>query len=152
MSSPEDKLPVNDLLDDDEAVSDEEFARSVLIDWGKPIPRKWENDKLKFFNAVEHKAEIQALARGLTIEEALNFYGLTMGVLPEYDAVYFVSTYLQGRVKAKSDAVAALFENMRGVQGTQASLAYLNRFAQSFQNEVGAADNSIKAIKIEVVE
>lgn len=152
MTNQDDKLPVSDIIDDDNEVTDEEYARTILQEWGKPIPKKWENDKLKFFNAVEHKAEIQALARGLTIEEALNFYGLTAGVLPEYDALYFVATYLQGRVKAKSDAVAALFNNMNGAQGTQASLAYLNRFAQSFQTEVGSGNDTIKAIKIEVVE
>jgi len=152
MAVPDDKLPVSTDIDDDDVLSDEDYARTVIMDWGKPIPRQWDNERLKFFKPVEHKPEIQALARGLTIEEALNYYGLTQGVLPEYDALYFVSTYLQGRVKAKSDAVAALFENMRGVQGTQASLAYLNRFAQSFQSEVGGSDNTIKAIKIEVVE
>lgn len=146
------KLPEPDSsLDND----DEEYARQVLLEWGKPIPKTWDNKKLKFFDAVSHKPEIQALARGLTIEEALNFYGLIPSVLPDYDSLYFVTTFLQGRMKAKSDAVAALFSNMtagNGNQGVQASMAYLNRFASTFQGENVDSTAGVKAIKIEVIE
>lgn len=151
--SDETKLP--DPSEPKEHIDDEEYARSVLTAWGKPVPTKWDQERLQFFNAVTHKPEIQALARGLTIEEALNYYGLLPSVLPDYDALYFVTTYLQGRMKAKSDAVQALFENMRapnGNSGLQASLSYLRRFATSFQGEDGGAADQIRAIKIEVVE
>lgn len=134
-----------------EDFDDEAYARAVIEKWGKPIPKQWDNDKLKFFRAVDHQPEIKALARGLTIEEALNYYGLLPSVLPDYDALFFVTTFLQGRMKAKSDAVAALFTQMKGDKGTQASLAYLNRFATLFQGE-NAVDDGIRAIKIEVVE
>lgn len=147
------KLPTP--AEPEDHIDDEEYARSILAAWGKPIPKIWDAEELKFFHPITHKPEIQALARGLTIEEALNYYGLIPGVLPEYDALYFVSTYLQGRMKAKSDAVQALFANMTagsGNGGVQASLAYLRRFASTFQGEDGGATDQIRAIKIEVVE
>jgi hypothetical protein len=155
MSDSDNKLPdpeLSDSMSSDE-LSDEDIAKSVLQAWGKPIPRQWKNEDLMFFHPIEHKPEIEALSRGLTMEETLAYYGLVMDALPEYDAVYFVSTFLRGRMKGKADAVTALFKNMHGPQGTQASLAYLNRFAELFNSEDGSNNGSaIKAIKLEIVE
>lgn len=147
LSAPEDTI---------EYVDDEDYARRVILAWNKPIPREWDNDKMKFFSPVEHRAEIKALARGLTIEEALNFYGLVPGVLSDYEALYFVTTFLQGRMKAKSEAVNHLFDNMRASVGSssasvQAAAMYLKNFAQSFQ-EMDNTGTGIKAIEIKVVE
>lgn len=151
----ENKLPVAPDSAQEDHYDDEEYARNVIEKWDGPIPTTWDDNKLKYFKAVEHKPEITALARGLTIEEALNYYGLVPSVLPEYDALYFVTTFLRGRMKAKNDAVNHLFQNMSAVsgnQGLQASLAYLNRFAKTFKNTEGNADAGVKAIKIEVIE
>jgi len=148
------KLPDPSDSDYDE-FDDEAYARQVIEAWGKPIPADWDDRQLKYFKAVTHRPEIQALARGLTIEEALNYYGLLPSVLPEYDALYFVTTFLRGRMKAKSDAVSALFQNMsagNGTQGVQASLAYLTRFARTFQGEAAEGTSGVKAIKIEVID
>lgn len=148
-------LPVPPEVEEEEALHDEDYARAVILAWGKPIPTNWDKDKLKFFDAVKHSPEIKALARGLSIEEALNFYGLIPDILNEYEALFFVTTYLKGRMKAKNDAVAALFSSMRdnvGNAGMQASLAYLRRFAANFQGNEDADSSNIKGIKIEVVE
>lgn len=135
-------------------LSDEDYAREIIRQWGKPIPREWDQQSLTFFKAIEDRSLIESLAKGLTITEALNYFGLVPEILPEYDAVYFVSTFLRGRINAKRQAVDALFQNMNvgaGNSGVQASVTYLKQFADSFKDTKGI-DSNVKAIKIEVVE
>lgn len=138
--------------------SDEEYAKAVLAAWGEPIPNVWEQEKLKYFRAVEHAGEIQALARGLSLEEITNYYGLVPSILPEYDALYLVANFLKGRIKAKADAVTNLFNNMlpsaTGANNAslQASLTYLQTFSSSFKSLGEVGKNIPKAIKIELVD
>jgi len=140
---------------DADELNEEELIREKIIQRGAP-PVNWDQQQLQFFNAMEHTAEIMALAQGLSMEEVLNFYGITIGLLPDYDEFFFEITYIRGRMKAKQEAVQSLFDNMKiakGGIGTQASLAYLTRFADSFKGEVnGANSGTPKAIKIELVE
>jgi hypothetical protein len=139
---------------DEEFEAEEDLIRAKLLRRGPP-PKSWDQTQMQFFNAAEHKAEIMALAQGLTMEEVLNFYGITSGILPDYDEFFFEVTYIRGRMKAKQEAVQSLFDNMKvakGGIGTQASLAYLTRFADSFKGEVNGSDGTPRAIKIEVVE
>lgn len=143
---------VTDATDADD-FSEEEKIRAQILARGAP-PRHWDAGQLQFFT-LEHIPEIKALAQGLSKEETLNFYGLSKGLLPEYDEFFFDIQYIRGRIDAKQRAVQNLFENMRATRGNggvQATLAYLNRFADSFKGHGDELTGMPKAIRIEMVE
>ena len=138
-------------LTEDEEYDEEEHIRSRILKLGPP-PASWDEQQLQFFRETyRFESEIKRLSAGLDREEVLNYYGLTDGILPEYDQYFFDICFIRGRMDAKHKAVQRLFDQMgEGRNGTHAALAYLNRFANSFKGEAGK--NEIpKAIKIEVV-
>lgn len=138
-------------LTEDEDYDEEDNIRRSILRLGPP-PASWDEQRLQFFRETyRFEGEIKRLAAGLDREEVLNYYGLTDGVLPEYDQYFFDICFIRGRMDAKHKAVQRLFDQMgEGRNGTHAALAYLNRFANSFKGEAGKNDIP-KAIKIEVV-
>ena len=142
---------LEDAVDELEELSEEDVIREAILNRGPP-PRSWDQRDLRYFEAHIHEGEIKRLAAGLDREEVLNYYGLTEGLLDDYDQYFFDICFIRGRMEAKHDAVKSLFKQMNdGRGGVQASLTYLGRFANSFQGETGEG-SAPKAIRIEVVD
>ena len=98
-----------------------------------------ETYNLELFEQYEGAVIAQA-ARGLSIEEVLDKFGLTLSELNDYkdDLKFFMLNYKQGRAEGKNLAIDHLFKQMPQRGGIQASISYLARFADNWKEELSA--------------
>jgi hypothetical protein len=120
---------------------------------GKIPPKQWDKNELSVFSGgTLYEIEIRSLAVGLSKEEVLEYYGLELGDLPPYDRWFFDVTYARGRLIAKQNATAAMFEAMKGRDQLNASLAYMTRFGNEQWKEKAGVAGGAKEIRIVVDE
>ena len=141
-------------IDEDlsETLSDEEFCRKLLEEANLGIIR--EHPHTQVFNEADHAAEIRALARGMSIQEICDFYGISFRSLPEADKVFFSVMFLKGRVAGIHSATVALFNGMKLEKDGKSSLAYLKHFGQPWKgidNPTSADNNGKQLKKVQVV-
>ena len=97
------------------------------------------------------------MARGMTIREICDYYGIEFNLLSENDKFFLCSMYLKGRVTGTYKATAALFRVMEekgnASNAQNAALAYLMQFSKKWEGagEKGKLPGAPKAIKIEVI-
>ncbi len=117
---------------------------------GKIPPNVWDEDRLEFWNNPKiQSVEIQHLAMGQSREEILDYYFLDDEILQEhdYDAWFFEVNFRRGRMLAKQNATASLFDSMKG--NSAASLAYLTRFGkEEWQSDSGTSASHAAEIKV----
>lgn len=81
--------------------------------------------------------KVEDAAKGLTPEEVLTLFNMTLDKLNEIEQEWFHRAFNRGRAAGKKDAVDRLFASMLDKGGKDAALAYLVRFADSWQKEAG---------------
>jgi len=104
------------------------------------------NSNLLFFTE-NSLYEIESLAASLSVDEVLDYYGLTMDDLIQGEAAqsppgiqfselsdlyWFNRAFKRGRSRAKLLASDRLFTSMNSRQGKEACIAYLKQFAVNF--------------------
>ena len=95
-----------------------------------------DRSSLKLFSEAV-LTEVQAMAQaGLTKEEILDGFSLSMDQIPEDDMNAFNEHFNYGRVIGLRQMGDNLFMQARSKQGTPAALAFLGRFAREWQKEV----------------
>ena len=106
---------------------------------------------LKIFDPASLR-ETEALAACMSIDETLDFFGLSKEQLAQSkpDEEIFTSAWKRGRARAKYEAATHLFAHMKGRGGAQVALAYLRQVAAEWPTaaiEAGSNKNfSFKVI------
>ena len=82
--------------------------------------------------------EVETLSGSLDSSEVLDYYGLLLSDLDSSpsDLLWFNRASKRGRTKAKLVASDRLFAQMTSRNGTNAALAYLQRFAKNFEGSL----------------
>lgn len=98
-------------------------------------PEDWNDVEL---DILDHSLAIDIgnKAAGLDEQEVCDHWGLDHSELEGNDLWFFNYHYKKGRAEAKADAVNALFRQMKGRNGKDASLAYLLRFNDDWDKDV----------------
>ena len=101
----------------------------------------FDDKKMKYFDTNHEGIIVEDLARGMSMNEACEWFGCTFEVLDEEDRKFFLYHYRRGRATGRRSAVQALFGQMTQRNGHQAALSYLTRFADEWPEEgVSAGD------------
>ena len=98
---------------------------------------------LTFFDQSD-LSEIESFSKGMSKEEVLEYYALTIEDLKDSnkeDYKYFTIAFNRGRSIGKHAAVDALFTQMRQKGGHQPAISYLRRFAQDWPVDDDQIDN-----------
>lgn len=84
--------------------------------------------------------QIQLLSEGLSKQDVLDYYGLTLERLSDEDTILFNKAYNRGRVNMKLYAVRALKQAMTNSKtGMAASLAALSQLSEQWSDAPQAA-------------
>lgn len=132
---------------------DMEFCRTFIGSMNRGIVKDFPG--LKTFNQSEHSAEIKGMAHGMTIQEICDFYGIVLGGLGDDDKFFFCTMFLKGRASGTLKATNKLFNQMSERDGVKASLAYLSRFGENWENIENTAkklDGAPRAVRIELID
>jgi hypothetical protein len=114
----------------------------------KAAPNIWDYEMLQNFQR-QSEAEIRNLAPALSDDQILDYYGLTIDDLSNYDKRFFTVTAKRGRLVALQNAASHLFDAMKGKDALAASLAYLTRHgSDTWRSESGTGAKSPKTVKI----
>lgn len=79
---------------------------------------------------------VKDMAGGMTKEEILSTFSISLEDLDEDEIIYFNEFYAYGKGTAVNKVVQNLIESTKGKSGQGAALAYLRRFATEFEKEV----------------
>lgn len=94
---------------------------------------------------------VERLAKGLSPDEVIECWGLTLDELDPEDMDLFSRAYRKGRALAKAQAVESLFMQMDAKDGGKNALAYLTRMAKEWESDdnLSAAGHRILRIEFE---
>lgn len=132
---------------------DMEYCRAFISSMDRGIVKEFPG--LKTFNQSDHSAEIKGMAHGMTIQEICDFYGVALENFSDDDKFFFCTMFLKGRASGTLKATTKLFNQMSERDGVKASLAYLSRFGENWENieKTGAAlSGAPKAVRIELID
>lgn len=85
---------------------------------------------------------IMDMAPGMSKEEILNTFSITMDDLDKEEVIYFNEFYNYGKGMGVAKVVNNLIDSTKGKQGSAAALAYLRRFGKEFEKEVEGDSNA----------
>ncbi len=113
----------------------------------------WKQGKMQYLEEAHEGVLIQNMARGLSMEEVADFFGVSVEMLQgsEEDWNFFKYHYKMGRSKGYTDAVSSLFKQMDQRQGGQLCISYLARFAKEWDAEIPADKEGNKTKSFRVV-
>ena len=98
-------------------------------------PEDWDTIELDVLS-TDLAIDIGEKSHGLSEQEVCDYWGLDYESLEGNDKWFFDVHYKKGRAEAKADAVKSLFRQMKGRNGKDASLAYLLRFNDDWDQDV----------------
>ncbi len=107
---------------------------------------KFISEDLIYFDDNHEGSMVKSMARGMSMSEVANFFGAELSEVTGEDMKFLKYWYKQGRAAGNSDAVTALFDQMRQRGGGQVALSYLARFADDWVSEI-EADGETKGKK-----
>lgn len=143
---------IDDAEHDQAIQADIDFCRGYVAKANRGIVKIHKD--LGEFEQSEHSAEIKAMSHGMTITEICDFYGLAWNNLIDNDKFFLCAFFLKGRSTGTYNATQSLFSQMNGRDGVKASLAYLSRFGENWENIEETSkklDAQPKAIRIELI-
>lgn len=79
--------------------------------------------------------EVEDAARGMSPEEVLSLFNLTLDKLNLVEQEWFQLAFDKGRARGKKEAVDKLFASMTDKGGGANAIAYLTRFADSWSKD-----------------
>lgn len=110
----------------------------------------FDESKISLFNVGYDCARIEEAARGLTRKDVLAFFGYAEEELNEDERAFFSHHYLIGRATGKNLAVDHLFKQMGQKGGAQASISYLVRFADNWEEKLEADGDAKRKFVISI--
>lgn len=96
---------------------------------------EFDNDKMKYFEPNHEGTIIEDMARGLSMDEVLDYFGCDMDKLKDDDLSFFKYHYKRGRSLGRKTAVEKLFLQMGQKAGGQVALSYLIRFGNEWDEK-----------------